>query len=155
MAAVSDKRPQELLQMLSDEHDGLRKQIADLRQFWSEVSQLGRGPQYEEMGHRVHLLRDMLAAHFASEERGGYLSPAIKAAPQFATSARELESQHADFLRILDYFIERLAKCESAYHCWQEVRVDFEDFMQRLDRHEAEEMSIVRQAIEKSAKTPG
>ncbi len=152
---MSEKRPQELLQMLSDEHDVLLKQIADLRQFWSEVSQLGQGPKYEEMGHRVRRLREVLAAHFASEEQGGYLAPAVDAAPRFSASAKQLESEHAQFLHTLDRFIGRLAQCESAFHGWQEVRTDFEDFMRRLDQHEAEEMSIVRQAIENAAKRAG
>jgi hypothetical protein len=149
---MSEKRPRELLQKLSNEHDVLRKQIADLRQFWREVSQLGQGPKYEEMGQRVQQLREALAAHFASEEEGGYLAPAVAIVPRLSASAAQLELEHMQFLNTLDGFCQRLAKCESAFHCWQEVRVDFEDFMQRLDRHEAEEMSILRQAIETGAK---
>jgi hypothetical protein len=142
---MSDKRPQ-MLQVMSHAHDVLRKQIADLRQFWSEVSQLGQGPKYEEMGGRVRRLREILADHFASEERDGYLAVAVSTAP-LSESAKALESQHAEFLKTLDRFIERLAKCESAYHCWEEVRTEFEEFMKRLDQHEADEMSLVRQAI--------
>lgn len=149
IAVMSDKRPQELLEQLSDEHDVLHKQIADLRQFWSEVNQLGQGPKYEEMGQRVRQLREVFAGHFASEERDGYLARAVDTAPRFSASAKRLESQHAQFLHTLDQLIARLAQCESAYHCWEEVRVEFEDFMQRLDKHEAAEMSLVRQAIAK------
>jgi hypothetical protein len=143
---MSDKRPQ-MLQVMSHAHEVLRKQIADLRQFWSEVSQLGQGPKYEEMGGRVKRLRDILADHFASEERGGYLADAVNTAPRLSESAKTLESQHAEFLKTLDRFIGRLANCESAYHCWEDVGAEFEDFMQRLDQHEADEMSLVRQAM--------
>lgn len=143
---MSDKRPQ-MLQVMSHAHDVLRKQIADLRQFWSEVSQLGQGPKYEEMGGRVKRLRDILADHFASEERGGYLADAVNTTPRLSESAKALESQHAEFLKTLDRFIERLAECESAYHCWEEVRTEFEEFMRCLDQHEAHEESLVREAM--------
>ena len=143
-----ETRPQALLKMLSEEHDVLGKQIDDLRQFWAEVSQLGQGPKYEEMGYRVRDLRNALAKHFVNEEKGGYLAPAIAVVPKFTASAKELELQHKQFLNTLDRFIERLAECESAYHCWQEVRGEFEDFLRRLHEHEAAEMSIVHSAIE-------
>lgn len=148
---MSDKRLQ-MLQVMSEEHDVLHKQIEDLRQFWNEVSQLGQGPKYEEMSGRVERLREILADHFANEERGGYLADAVDTAPRLSESAKALEWQHAQFLNSLDRFIERLAKCESAYSCWEEVHAEFEDFMQRLDQHEADEMSLVCQAMENGDK---
>jgi hypothetical protein len=95
---MSEKHIRELLQKLSNEHDVLRKQIADLRQFWSEVSELGQRPKYEEMGYRVQQLRDALAAHFSSEEEGGYLAPVLEVIPRLSPSATQLELEHMQFL---------------------------------------------------------
>jgi len=135
------------LQSLQDEHRGLSKQIADLKLFWREVNELGQGPKYEEMGMRVQVFRELLASHFANEERGGYLAQALNRAPEFAERAKQLEQQHQLFLDDIDRFIARLQTCDSAFHCWQEVREEFDDFLQRLHVHETEETQIVETAI--------
>lgn len=143
---MSGERSQ-MLQIMSDEHTDIHHQIADLRQFWNEVNQMGHGPKYEEMGDRVREFRENLAKHMAREEQGGYLADAVDNAPQLADSARKLGAEHAEFLKTLDNFIGRLNTCESAYQCWDEVRTEFERFIQRLDQHESAEMSLLKQAI--------
>lgn len=144
---MTETRPDALLQMLLDEHRDIFKQIADLRSFWNEVNELGQGPKYEEMGSRVQELRRHLAKHFANEELGGYLAPALQRTPQFVAQAEQLQLQHAEFLDTLDHYTSRLQTCESAFHCWQEVRTEFEDFLQRLNEHEVAETTIVEAAV--------
>jgi len=151
---MNETRPQTLLQMLLREHAELSENILDLRRFWNEVNELGQGPKYEEMGSRVRDMRQLLAKHFANEERDGYLTPALHELPRFAEQAEDLRQQHQQFLDTLDGFIGRLQTCESAFHCWQEVRVEFEDFLRRLRTHETEETTIVETALGKEAGTP-
>jgi hemerythrin len=143
---MTKTRPQTLLQMLLDEHQELCKQIDELRQFWDEVDELGQGPKYEEMGSRVRELRELLAKHFADEERGGYLAPALERSPQFRVQAEQLKRQHQQLFDTLNRYIDRLQTCESTFHCWQEVRTEFEDFLRRLHEHEAAETAIVETA---------
>lgn len=144
---MPETRNRILLQTLNEEHKEISSQIADLRRFWSEVNELGEGPKYEEMGTRIQVLRSTLAKHFDNEEREGYLSPALERAPRFATKAEQLEKQHTQFLVTLDQYIAKLQACEPAYHCWQEVFNDFEDFLEQLHEHESAESAIVQTAI--------
>ncbi len=143
---MAESPPDRLLKALQSEHDEVSEQIANLRAFWSEVNELGQGPKYEEMGSRVRNLRELLANHFACEERDGYLAPALKRAPRYTAQADQLRREHPQFLDSIDHIVNRLQSCESAYQCWQEVRTEFEDFLQRLQDHEAAEISIVEAA---------
>ncbi len=143
---MTETKKQTLLQSLLDEHKSITDQINDVKHFWSEVDELGRGPKYEEMGAHVRNLREVLAKHFADEERDGYMAPVLKTAPHFVEQTQKLKQQHQQFLDALDHYIDRLEKCESAYHCWQEVRTEFEEFLTQLHEHEAEETRIVQSA---------
>ena len=138
---------EESLQSLQHEHRGLSKQIAELKSFWNEVNEIGQGPKYEEMGSRVGVFRELLASHFADEERGGYLARALDRAPQFAERANQLEQQHQVLLDDIDGFIAKLQTCDSAFHGWQEVLKEFDGLLQRLHDHETEETQIVAAAI--------
>lgn len=140
--------PQQLLQVLSDEHEEVQTEIAEVKQFWSEVNQLGIRPKYEEMGFRISHLRNLLEKHFAFEEQGGNLESAVAATKCDSSKAKQLMQDHVEFLKSLDKFIARLECCESAYTCWQEVKSEFDEFLKRLEKHEAEETAIVRQACE-------
>lgn len=135
-----------LLNAMQTEHDDLLEEIKDVEQFWTEVNELGKGPKYEEMAFRVHRLRDRLKRHFAEEERDGYLSPVIAAAPELAFRVNELKQQHQEFLKSLDQFSKQLKDRESAIHNWEEVHQKFDDFLGRLHEHESAEMGIVREA---------
>ncbi len=55
-----------------EEHQDLMRRIAELRKWWSELDALGIR-KFGETAFRIEELRDLLAEHFAEEERGGYL----------------------------------------------------------------------------------
>jgi iron-sulfur cluster repair protein YtfE (RIC family) len=131
---------------LQTEHDELLLEIADLKQFWSEVNELGQGPKYEEMGTRVEHFRERFRQHIAEEERDGYLAPALAVAPRFASKADELKQQHQRLLDALDRFSQQLQNREAAYHNWEEVHAEFEEFLTQLREHESAEMAILRGA---------
>lgn len=145
---MTETSPHDLLQAMLQEHRELMQRIADLKHFWEEVNELGQGPKYEEMESRVRELRDQLATHFVHEERDGYLAPALEAAPRLSSQAEQLQKQHLEFLNLLDHFIGKLQACESAFHCWQEVGVEFEEFLKRLHEHETAEIMLVQSAFE-------
>ena len=128
-----------------EEHRELMTRIGQLRQFWTEVRDLGQGPQYEEMACGVGTVRDILAHHFAEEEREGYLKPALDRAPQFSLLAETLQHQHAGFLQWLALFYDRLMCCD--FESWEQVHSELEEFLDRLKRHEAEENRIVQSAF--------
>jgi hypothetical protein len=65
-----------------EEHQRLARRIAELRQWWWELDELGVR-KFGEMAFRVQDLRDLLEEHFAEEELDGYLSSALAVAPQF------------------------------------------------------------------------
>lgn len=131
---------------LLEDHRELMRQVGDLREWWSELDDLGT-PRYDEMGGRLSSLREILADHFQQEEKGGYLAAALAVAPRFNEEASELCAQHAKFLEALDQFIEQLMTTPPAFQSWQEARDHFEQFLKELRRHEARENAIVQSAF--------
>lgn len=136
-----------LLKSLQSEHDELLEGIKDIEQFWTEVNELGKGPKYEEMASRVHQLRQRLKRHFAEEERGGYLAPVVAAVPQLGSEAAELKQQHQVFLNALDRFSQHLENRDSAFHNWDEVHAEVEEFLRELHEHESAEMELVQKGL--------
>ena len=127
------------------EHRELLSQIADLRQFWREVCQLGDGPKFGEMASRVTNIRSLLQHHFEREECGGYLSSALKTAPQFADEAAQLQMQHAGFLASLDQLIDCLKRSQCG--SWQGAFAGFEQFVEDLQKHEQREHTLLQTAF--------
>jgi hypothetical protein len=109
------------LRAFLEEHQKLTRRIAELRRWWSELDELGIR-KFGEMASRVQELRDLLAAHFAEEESGGYLSSALAAAPEFTAQAAALGGEHAQFLERLDHLIARLRDSEETSHFWRTAR---------------------------------
>lgn len=134
------------LRWLLEDHLVLRRRIAEMRQWWAELDELGL-PKFGEMGTRLEELRDLLAEHFADEERDGYLAAALAAAPRFSRKAEELREQHGQFLEDLNNFINRLKASECGFTCWHEARDEFEAFIQRLGEHDRAENEIVQTAF--------
>ncbi len=105
------------------------------------------------MAFRVQNLRDLLAEHFAEEERDGYLRAALAAAPQFTRHAATLREQHARFLERVDHLIKRLPQCEPVSPYWRELRDELEQLVADLRQHEQSENAIVQAAFEDDLET--
>ncbi len=129
------------------EHQEVARRIAELRQWWSELDALGIR-KFGEMASRVRELRDLLAEHFAEEERDGYLSAALAAAPRFSKLAGTLCEQHGQFLERLDHLIARLRDSEPTSHYWRASRDEIEGLIFDLRQHEQSENAIVQAAFE-------
>lgn len=132
-----------------DEHRRLMLHIADVCDWLDEVEQLGM-PRFGELGNRLQPLRDDLIAHFAQEERDGYLAVPLAKVPRFRGEAEELCRQHSDFLRDLESLSEHLRETESPFRTWQDARRKFEQLVAALRQHEQREAAIHRAAFEQS-----
>ena len=143
----AESRPLNTLHAFLKEHQEVSRRIAELRQWWSELDSLGIR-KFGEMTFRVQELRDLLAEHFAEEERDGYLRAALAVAPQFARPAATLREQHPQFLERLDHLIARLQQCEPESRYWRESRDELEQLVVDLRQHEQSENAIVQAAFE-------
>ncbi len=130
-----------------EEHQHLTHRIAELRKWWLELDAIGTR-KFGEMAFRVQELRDLLAAHFEEEERGGYLASALAVAPQLSAQAAELCCQHPQFLDRLDKMIARVRDAEPSSDYWRTVRNELEQLLVDLRRHERSENTIVQTAFQ-------
>jgi iron-sulfur cluster repair protein YtfE (RIC family) len=144
---MAEKPQSAMLQTFLDEHLQLNRRIADLCKWWSELDQLGT-PKFGEMAFRVEELRNLLAEHFAEEERGGYLASALEVAPRFAAQSAELCRQHRQFLDRLDDLIARARAAEPPSGLWRAARSEIQELLADLDHHERSENAIVQGAFE-------
>ena len=138
---------QSTLSDLLREHTELDDRIAALREWRSQLCQLGQ-PRFGELGTRLHEIRDRLAVHFAAEEEGGYLAGPLQAAPHLSGQAEALRTQHESFLDDLDEMTTRLTASPVQYATWGEACREFEEFLSRLQAHERAENEIAQTAFE-------
>jgi iron-sulfur cluster repair protein YtfE (RIC family) len=122
------------------------RRLAALRRWWTELDQLGT-PKFGEMGTQVQNLRNILAEHFAAEEKDGYLAPVIAVAPYLSRQANELQSQHGHLLESLNDFISRLQMSEPPFESWQAAYRELETLLLDLRRHEQAENEAVQAAF--------
>lgn len=132
---------------LLDAHTEVERQLDQFGRWKTELCELGQ-PRFGEMGMRLEEIRQLLAAHFAAEEEGGYLAPALRAAPQFTHRAEHLQHQHQEFLRELDEMVVRLTSSPAQFPTWSDACREFDELLARLRDHEHAENEIVRSAFE-------
>jgi hypothetical protein len=139
-------RPRQLDSFLN-EHRDLMHRVSHLRGWWNEVAELGM-PRFGELASRLVELRDILADHFRREEQGGYMTPALSAAPQLARQVSELQSQHEVLLERIDDLVSRLRCCDPAFPGWQVAKEEFEEILSDLREHEVAENMLMQSAFE-------
>lgn len=132
---------------LLDAHTEVERQLDQFSHWKTELCELGQ-PRFGEMGMRLGEIRQLLAAHFAAEEEGGYLAPALSAAPQFTRRAADLRHQHREFLRDLDEMVVRLTSSPAQFPTWSDACREFDELLARLRDHEHAENEIVQTALE-------
>ncbi|MCA9039454.1 MAG: hemerythrin domain-containing protein [Planctomycetaceae bacterium] len=139
---MSSAHTNSLPQTFLDEHEAVAQKIDELKRFWHQVDELGMGPKYEEMAARIHEFRTEMEQHFAHEESQTELFGALARNASTSGEVDSLRTQHANLLNQLDEFCSRLKQCEGVYHCWQEVRTDFDHFLNELHEHEDSEIIL-------------
>lgn len=132
---------------LLDAHTEVERQLDQLSCWKMQLCELGQ-PRFGEMGMRLREIRQLLTAHFAAEEEGGYLAPALSAAPQFTRRAEGLQHQHREFLRDLDEMVVRLTASPAQFPAWSDACREFDELLARLRVHEHAENEIVQSAFE-------
>lgn len=132
---------------LLDEHTLVESRLDDFGRWRAELCQLGQ-PRFGEMGMRIQQIRNLLADHFAAEEEDGYLSAALRVAPQFTARAEQLQRQHQEFLQQLDDHIRRLTATPAQFASWSDACRDCDRLLSRMREHEQAENEIVRSAFE-------
>ena len=121
---------------LDQEHDQLEQEVLEWRRWWAELREMGE-PHFGEMGDRLRHFRDRLSQHFQHEEFRGPL--AGRTDPDTARVWRE----HAQLIGQLDHLVDRLHRCGPDVGCWGGARRDFEEFLDRLHAHEANESRLI------------
>ena len=93
------------------------------------------------MGGRLAQFRAHLVTHVNHEE--SLLSEAPAEVKKALPRRRET---HAALIAELDRLIERLRACEPDFECWGAARLDFEQFLDQLQMHEADEERLLERA---------
>ena len=122
---------------IKSEHASLNREIADWRGWWEELKELGQ-PHFGEMGGRLAQFRAHLITHINHEE-----SLLGEAPAEVAKALPRLQEAHAGLLSELDRLIERLRACEPDFNCWGAARSEFEQFLDHLQAHEADEERLL------------
>ncbi len=126
----------------------LNHQHRHLRDLLTELGTLTRNPEGFEAAKgalvaKLRALREMVQAHFAFEEEGGYMSEVLRKAPRFLPEVERLEAQHTEILRSLDGLTRTNLDETDAETFLAEVH----DLIDRLVRHEREETDVVQRSV--------
>lgn len=145
---ISSKREENYLDWCEErlaEHRELQQEVDEIRRWWSQVAEMGR-PNFYEMAMRLRPFRAHLAAHFESEEQGGYMSDVVRAAPRLQDRVNALQRQHSELLWHIDSLIERL-EGNVPFEYWCEAETAFQDLVRQLAGHENGENELMRRAL--------
>ncbi|MCA9073387.1 MAG: hemerythrin domain-containing protein [Planctomycetaceae bacterium] len=129
---------------LKREHSSLDDEIAEWREWWGQLRDLG-DPHFGEMGDRLAQFREHLAAHFAHEESQGCLSLVMELPDNLVKRIAELRDEHPKLLGELDQLISQLQQCDPQLDCWGKAREEFEGFLDQLNTHEEAEDAFLDQ----------
>lgn len=141
---MSDKRTP--LERTLAEHFALRQQIRALEQLLKEHDD----PGGENLAKTLTLLEafdPVLREHFADEERGGYFSEVLRAAPRLSRRAERLAENHIELRERLEKLLDLTQKAADAPDRWQKVTTGLAEFVKTLRAHEDEENDLVREAF--------
>ncbi len=133
------------LRRFTREHGELAARIDGLREWITEISELGI-PHFGEMGDRLQPLYTELCEHFAHEEAHNFLAEAIALLPDYTDGAEDLRLQHAPLLSRMDALICQLHEDERPFASWQRACKELDAILAALASHEHLEMEILAAA---------
>ena len=132
----------EFVEAMKSEHRELGSALANVR---AEVASESR--KKKTLEDLVTQLRELIEAHFAHEEFGGYLKEALDKAPRFTVQAAALQDQHEDLLEDIEKLRILVHSGVESPVWWSRVEADFRAFAARLLNHEHAENRIVQEAF--------
>lgn len=141
---MSDKRTP--LERTLAEHFALRQQIRALEQLLKENDDPG-GENLTKTRTLLEAFDPVLREHFADEERGGYFSEALRAAPRLSRRAERLAENHIELRERLESLLDLTRTAADAPDKWQKVTTGLAKFVKTLRAHEDEENDLVREAF--------
>jgi hypothetical protein len=144
-------RSGEYLRQIREDHHELRKRLQSVEDMLRTLA--GRSPQEGTestlgIGARS-LLNDLhvrLTKHFTLEDRGGYLTDALAAAPRLSRRIEALHQQHGTLSEQLDGVLEN-ARIAVRSGEWKTIEAQFRAFSAALRAHEEEENKVTREAF--------
>lgn len=144
MVASNRIDPVVLGHLLSQHHE-LHARLLALKAVFSEEA---RAPaDVAAVSGPLRQLREWLAAHFAAEERGGYLEESIARLPRLSAAAREVMAEHPRLLGELDALLEMTAMRDIHGAGWRPAVRAFAAFTEHLLAHERNENGVVQQGF--------
>ena len=148
MNSCTPETVSKLFQSWQDEDRNLRGRIAKLRDWMSEVSQLGI-PHFGETAHYLRSLREHLVGHFEHEDViSGQLANCSSAPDDQIIELKSTQSrEHEQILVQLDDLVSRLNELEPPFRSWQAAIADVEQLVEALVQHEQHESKTVLSLI--------
>jgi iron-sulfur cluster repair protein YtfE (RIC family) len=128
------------------QHFALRQQIRALEQLLKEHDD-PRGANLTKTHTLLEAFDPVLREHFAEEERGGYFSEALSAAPRLNRRAERLAANHIELRERLEKLLDLTRTAADAPDKWQKVTTGLAEFVKTLRAHEDEENDLVREAF--------
>ena len=132
------------LREIKEVNQDLWRLLADVRRMCDSPATIDSAPR-RFLG-LVEELRDDLALHFALEEAYGYFENPIDVAPRLCRQANELRTEHHElYLMIVDLSeaAELLIHPSRVIGTVLTAVAQFQDFDQRLHRHESLENELI------------
>jgi hypothetical protein len=139
------------LKQLRVQHLGLRELLHAIE---GRIKEQRIGGDVPGPGSVLVLLADLvreLPEHFAFEERGGYLSDVIAAAPRTRSRAAELYEDHAELARRSAELLELARFAVESPGRWAKVEAKLAELAELLSAHEEAENALVREAFTERA----
>jgi hypothetical protein len=97
--------------------------------------------------HQLRNLTELIEAHFAREEAGGYMGEALTRAPRLGGTAERLLAEHVDLLDDAQklHMLARAGVESMAW--WRQIEADFTHLKARLLAHEHAENKLLNEAF--------
>jgi hypothetical protein len=143
MASIDRSDPIILGHVLAEHQDLFNRLTAARRAFAGETPP--PADQFAGLRGCLLSLREYLGAHFAQEERGGFLEEAVARMPRLGSAVSGLVAQHPVLLSELDGIIASLPASLGSAAAWQDVGKAYADFAARIAAHERQENAVVQE----------
>ncbi|WP_339612631.1 hypothetical protein [uncultured Rubinisphaera sp.] len=128
-------------------HEEIHEAIYELETFCNEVNQYGIGPKFEELSLKLSQFRSILANHFIEEQL--FLLALIKRGAQISQAQYgQILEEHTVILERLADVLERLESGNHRSRNWSTVWDEFNDIIDRIAEHEAEEQDLIAKAVD-------
>lgn len=134
-----------LFEHLQAEHHKLNCELIEVRQQFERLDpHQCSGPAVEALLQRLERLHQDLLAHYREEETGGCMEEAIARCPSLAPQSKALMAEHPLLAQALESLIAQIRQGHGTPVSW---RQGYDEFVQQIRTHEAEENRIMTYAL--------